>query len=261
MIQKIATYTFWILFLMGTLGLLGFVGKQSAEDVCLGFDVNIAHRNDNRFIDEQDVAKLLANLGYEVRGQRLRDIDLGQIEARLEQNPSVSNAEVYATIDCELKIEIAERMPIARIINSGGSGFYLDRTGNLMPLSSKYTARVMVVNGHVEIPYAAIQSGIESEYVLAKKQWLDDLYQLVSTIHGDPFWKAQIAQLYIDERQEIVLIPKVGNHRILFGDAKDIEPKLDKLMTLYKKGFSKTGWNDYKTINLKFQNQVVCSKK
>ena len=72
---------------------------------------------------------------------------------------------------------------------------------------------------------------------------------------------AQIEQLYVNKEFEIELIPRVGNHRIVVGDATDIKTKLDKLKVFYDKGLNKTGWNEYSVINLKFANQVVCKKR
>jgi cell division protein FtsQ len=48
----------------------------------------------------------------------------------------------------------------------------------------------------------------------------------------------------------------------VFGDAKDFEEKFEKLKTFYTEGLNKTdGWNKYSTINIKYKNQVVCTKK
>ena len=75
------------------------------------------------------------------------------------------------------------------------------------------------------------------------------------------FWNAQIEQVYVNADGELELIPRVGNQTILFGDEKGMEEKFSKLYTFYKEGLSKTGWNQYKTINVTFKDQVVCSKK
>jgi cell division protein FtsQ len=48
----------------------------------------------------------------------------------------------------------------------------------------------------------------------------------------------------------------------VFGEAKDFEEKFEKLKTFYTEGLNKTdGWNKYSTINIKYKNQVVCTKK
>ena len=83
---------------------------------------------------------------------------------------------------------------------------------------------------------------------------------LARYINKDDFWSAQIEQLYVNENGDIELIPRVGNQKIIFGDATQMKEKFNKLFILYTKGFDKTGWNNYSAINLKFNDQVVCTR-
>ena len=66
---------------------------------------------------------------------------------------------------------------------------------------------------------------------------------------------------YIKENKEIELIPRVGNHNILLGNINGYEEKFKKLKLFYSEGVKQTGWNNYKEINLKFKDQIVCVKK
>ncbi|MCF8296880.1 MAG: hypothetical protein K9J13_04975, partial [Saprospiraceae bacterium] len=88
---------------------------------------------------------------------------------------------------------------------------------------------------------------------------INKIFILAKAITKDEFFKAQIEQIYIN-KNEIELIPKVGDHVIIFGSISDMDEKLDKLKLFYIKGLKKTGWNNYKTINLKYRNQIVCTK-
>ncbi len=90
---------------------------------------------------------------------------------------------------------------------------------------------------------------------------IDDIFAVVSFIEKDEFLKAQIQQIFINEKNDIELVPMVGDHKIILGDKKDLDTKFRKLLLLYQKGLSKTGWNQYSIINLKFKNQVICTKK
>ena len=51
-----------------------------------------------------------------------------------------------------------------------------------------------------------------------------------------------------------------GSQVILFGNAEDAKEKLENLKTFYQKVMSQMDWHVYKSINLKYKNQVVCSK-
>ncbi|MBL4624898.1 MAG: hypothetical protein JKY42_07140 [Flavobacteriales bacterium] len=199
------------------------------------------------------------NLGYG-EGMRINQVDISHLERLLNNNSSINHAEVYSTIDGVLKIELDQRNPILRVFTEDGDGYYVDEKGWMMPLSNKFTARVVVANGAVKTSFAlGYKMNVMDE--AQEDQSLKDLYQLASFIDKDSFWNAQIVQLYVKENGDLELIPRVGNHEILFGKAEQVEEKFDKLMIFYKKGLSKTGWNRYKTINLKYNNQVVCTKK
>ena len=89
---------------------------------------------------------------------------------------------------------------------------------------------------------------------------IQKLYIINRYIQEDSFLQAQIEQIYINKSNEIELVPKVGRHLILFGDIDNMETKFENLIVFYEQGMKKAGWKKYKTINLKYSNQVICSK-
>ena len=95
---------------------------------------------------------------------------------------------------------------------------------------------------------------------LDKNRILFKIYSLAKFINKNKFLNTQIEQIYINKENGIELIPKVGKHLILFGDIDNMEEKFENLIAFYKKGLSKVGWDKYKKINLKYKNQVVCTK-
>jgi cell division protein FtsQ len=52
------------------------------------------------------------------------------------------------------------------------------------------------------------------------------------------------------------LIPKIGKHYIILGDAKNLERKFDDIKTLYKDGMPTVGWSKYKGINMKYDGVI-----
>jgi len=65
----------------------------------------------------------------------------------------------------------------------------------------------------------------------------------------------------VNEANEFELIPRVGAHLILFGSIDNYERKFRNLKIFYEQGLNNIGWNKYEKINLKFDNQIVCTKK
>ena len=207
-------------------------------------------------------------MGYGVDTQLISKIDTRKIEQLVYNNPSALKADVYTTVDGKVKIEIKQRKPVLRVFNDSGESFYIDEQGWLMPLSAKFTSRVLVANGFIEVAYSGRYKNTvldEKKVLIHEKDTgrtdiLSDLFLLTKYINESYFWNAQITQLFVNADKEIELIPRVGNHTILFGDISDMDEKFEKLMIFYKKGLTKVGWNTYSQINLKFKNQVVCRK-
>ena len=90
---------------------------------------------------------------------------------------------------------------------------------------------------------------------------MNEIYRFSAFVTEHPFWREQIVQLYVNRQGEFELIPRVGAHQILMGSLDQWERKLKNLELLYEQGFSSYGWNTYGTINLKYTNQVICTKR
>ncbi|MBA3899793.1 MAG: cell division protein FtsQ [Bacteroidetes bacterium] len=254
----------WFLILMGLLVTLGFVYNEQKSLLCTDLKIIIDVDNGHEFIDIKDILAIVNKSGDSIVGQSIAGIDVGKLEKLIENHPSIANAEVYKTINGEINVKVQQRNPIIRIFPVNNDGFYIDEEGEFMPLSSKYSARVLMANGNI-VGGVSTWSGLSIPQImrndsLAKKTILDDLFLLADFINKDEFWKAQIQQVYVDTNREIELIPRVGNHRIIIGDVSGLKEKFEKLMIFYNEGLNKTGWNEYHTINLKYQNQIVCTK-
>jgi len=77
-------------------------------------------------------------------------------------------------------------------------------------------------------------------------------------IDADPFWKAQIAQIELNENNELTLYPQVSKQVIIFGSPEDYEQKFKKLKVFFKQILPQKGWNKYEKVNIKYNNQIVC---
>jgi cell division protein FtsQ len=112
------------------------------------------------------------------------------------------------------------------------------------------------VSGAFKLDKVNLASGYSSKGV----ETLEAVYRYVGLIVQSDFWKAQLQQTYVDRQGNFTAIPQVGNHDIEFGTIDNIENKLIKLATFYEQGMNEARWNKYRTINLKYEDQVVCTK-
>ena len=247
--------------------LMGFAGKQNSQVVCKGVKVNIEDENIKGFIDRNDVMEIIRQKTNKVLGKRMGDININVLEKIMDSNPYVFKAEVYSTIDGWLHVDVKQRTPLLRIINSKDESFYIDEQGKFMPLSEKFAEPVMVASGAIFDNYVQKQVHDSAFYAAQKKdtvlslRTIDQVYNLAKRISADTLWDSMFEQIYVNNNQEIELVSRLGDHVILLGDISDIEDKLQRLRAVYAQGLSATGWEQYDLINLKFKGQVVCRKK
>lgn len=90
------------------------------------------------------------------------------------------------------------------------------------------------------------------------------LLTFVETVEKDSFWRSEVVQIVARSTPagvlEIDLIPRSGRHTIRFGRLDEPQRKLDKLMRFYRGGLSRIGWDEYRTIDIRYKDQVVCRK-
>ena len=264
--KKIAFIVTWCLLVAGLIVSLGFVNREQDELKCKGLDINVNQDNDLYFIDRIDIAQILKDRGDSVVGQPKSTIDVPELEKILNSHAVISNAEVSVSIDGVVKVDVKQRRPLIRIINADGESYYLDDEGKLMPLSDKYTMKVLVANGSLLEPYAGRYmysiDAIGRDTTMRRTSMLDELYAMATYIDADPFWKSQVQQIYVNKDKDMEIVPLAGDQKIIFGDTTAMDEKFKKLMTFYQQGLNVTGWwEKYSTINLKFRNQIVCTKR
>jgi cell division protein FtsQ len=238
--------------------ILGFVSREEKKITFSRVRIIIHDSLDIQFVNSRMIRNVLLRGSNSLTGRSFDDINLQETEDRIKEIKYIKRAEVYTTVAGELVLDIYQRKPEMRIIDRSGQGFYIDREGYVIPLSPNYSPYVMVVNGTIGERYRRVTNIYELD---PENNILADIYKLVKFIQSDRFWDAQIVQIYVNGKGEFELIPRVGAHVIEFGKADNIEEKFEKLWILYSEGFYNKGWNQYDRINLKYNNQAICTKR
>lgn len=254
----------WATIIIYIVVLLPLIGAKKKDIKCERINVRILDETNNFFIEEGDVLSMLNDKGEAIIGTSISSINTNVLEEFLLMHPSVKHANVHTTLQGNVEIKIVQRNPILRIINKNRESFYVDEEGKIMPLSNKYTAHVIVASGNIDLNYtkllAAQNEQIGDNSVDNYNQQLLDLYNLAIYIYRDEFWKAQFEQIYVNGH-DFELIPRVGTHLIELGTVENYKAKLRNLKALYTQGLPQAGWNNYNRINLKYNNQVICTKR
>lgn len=238
----------WASCLAGLVVLMSFIEVKKAEMTCKAIKVFIP--GSQYFIDRQEIDNILEMSSHTLVGRKIDGINIHDLENKLKANPFIEFAKVYADMDGVIHVEVSQRQPILRVMNRFDQDFYVDQHGLKMPLSQNFTARVLAANGFIDELFA---NKVDSLHTALAR----DIFKTADFIRKDSLWDAQIAQIYINEQHEIELIPRVGNQRILLGNADSLSLKFSNLKVFYKQALPMVGWDAYKLINIKYANQVV----
>lgn len=253
------------LWSMGALGLvvsLGFTDREQEQQLCKGLRIRIADQTGHYFIEPGDVLDVLNTKGGKIKGSPMKDINTGLLEKIVYSNPFIGKAEVYSTIDGYVNIDVWQRDPVLRIVNHENEHFYVDDQGVFMPVTDKYSCQVIVASGNIYDDYAEHSLVYSVPFIkdTMAKPMLLQLNEIALFLKQNEFWDAQIEQIYVNEQSEIELIPRIGDHNILIGSSEGLQGKMDNLFLFYQEGINKAGWEKYSKINLKYKDQVICSK-
>ena len=203
-------------------------------------EVEVSFIGDNNlFISKTKVDKLLIQNNDYIKCVSKDILDLKALEKKLSSHEMIENSEVYISINGILKIDIKQRNPYARVISD--SSFYIDNYGTKMPLSDNYSARVLLVHG------------------LNDESKIDYVFKLIKTIRDDEFLNSNVTDILIS-KSDISLRVRNCNFEVLVGDLNNLETKIKNFKAFYQKAYRDKILNNYKKVNLQFNNQIVCTK-
>ncbi|OFY90002.1 MAG: hypothetical protein A2236_13350 [Bacteroidetes bacterium RIFOXYA2_FULL_33_7] len=264
--NKIKNILIWLTIITYLIVSLSFVSTKEKASICSKIEINIVDNTENQFVEEQEIINALKNNGEKLLSYHVDSINTDKIEQIIYQHTSIKKAVVYIEKNEILKIDITQRNPIVRVVNYNNESYYIDQEGYLMPLSKKYTAHVPIVNGNINEPLAKYRNKnlldeTPDDDEFSTNNILKDVFILSKYIYENDIWKSLVEQIYINEKNEFELVPKIGVETIMMGDISDYENKFIRLDYLYKIGFPKTGWRKYKSVNLKYTNQAICTKR
>ncbi len=231
---------------------LSFTGSQQKHITCTNVNVDIDNQTSgNYFIDKATVDNIITNhLNiHSIIGTPVIDLNPHVLQNLLLKNPYIKKVKVYKDIPGNLNIQIIQKRPLARVFTDK-LDYYIDENGGKFTFCNSYTARVPVITGH----FFENTSYTDSMVTPVGKM----VYNYLKAIDTNAYFKSLTEEIYINEEGELTIVPKIGPSEIIFGDDKDLSDKLNKLHTFYSKVLNTVGYNHYKSINLKFRNEVVC---
>ena len=233
----------YLFFFLLTFGLI-FVSFVYKKENNIIFDIS----SENRFLNSEEIFDLTNDI---INDSSI--IDLNFLEEKIKSNKFIKDIEIYNNLNNVVNININQFKPYARLINNIGDDYYIDKNGEIFPVSNKYSERVLLI-------FFKNYKNIDKEKNINFFQNGNEIFKLINYINRNDFYKKQISQINVLKDGEIIMIPQITKQKIYFGNTDNMEIKFKKLELFYKNILPTKGWNYYESVNLKFKNQIVCNK-
>jgi cell division protein FtsQ len=231
-------------------GLIAFTERMKGDVAVRDIQVKIENLNENHFLEDQDILSRMQVDQKHLIGVGVNTLNFKSIEKKIKLDPYIKDAQLYSDLKGNVTVKVKLRRPIARMVRNDGPDGYIAEDGTVMPVSEKFTSRVILISGGYVKTLLRQQNVSETE---AGK----NVMTMLNIIRDDEFWKAQIAELDIDGKTRISIIPQVGDEKIEFGRPEKLETKFKKLRIYYKEILPRVGWNKYNRVNLEYEGQIV----
>lgn len=195
----------------------------------------------NLYFTEYELLKQTADIPLGVKPDSL---DLDAVVHRVEKLDYVRSVKPYIEPSGDLRLTVAERLPIALLVN-GSDRAYVDAEGVRLPVLEGKTPDVPLLYG-----YSAISTDtIKSEDFAQVRDFL-----MRAKING--FGWTTISEVVYDKNDGVVALSHENGVKLIFGQ-NDFETKLENWKAFYTEVIRVKGIQSIQQVDLRFKNQVV----
>ena len=242
-VQTLAT----IVLLAGCVVVMLSASKAQEQKKISGVRISIENEERCQFISKEEVNRSLFERRHmNPRKIAINNIDLKKMEHILSANPWIENAQVFLDNNSTLNIEVTQRVPQLRVFQKNGNSYYIDSSAHILPLSDHYTHYELLFINVPELREDSIGNDLKRKMIA-----------IANFIKRDTFWQAQTAEVVVNGFDNFEIVPVLGTHKILLGNADNIKEKLENVFAFYQNVLNKIGWDRYTGIDARFKNQVV----
>ena len=233
-------------FVLAVLVIVANVARSRAT--VRGIEVDIHYGRVPRLVDEQTVRDSILAAIPDLMRQQVGRVDRQEVAEAAAHVPYLKDVRASMSVSGKAVVRARQRRPIARLYYAGRE-LYFDSEGAVMPATG--SCNVLVAGGDFTEP-------LQPDSLNAQ---MIDLLQLATFLDNQEKYGCLIDQVFIERDRDVMMVPKLGNHVVELGHVENLDEKFSNLLTFYRKGMPRAGWNTYSRISLKYHNQVVCTKK
>lgn len=223
---------------------LAYAYKQDKIEPYRRLDISVNHAEGSTFVNADAINLQLDNLRDTISQISAENINTLEIERKVLEMDNVENVNCVVLNNRTLKIDVVPLIPVARVFDIGsGTDFYINAQGKRM--RSRATSRI-------DVPVVIGDFSWKSEPV--------SVLPIIEYLKKNPDMGAAVSAIKVSRKGDIYLVPMIKGHVVCFGDNSNVEDKMKRLMTFYRKVLPVKGWEYYDTISVKWNGQIVANR-
>lgn len=216
---------------------------KSRDEVCNEIMVEVLNDDSTHFVTPAGVIHELERNHIIVKGKPVWQINVEDIEAKLGESQYIESVQCLFENGGRLKIKVEQIVPVMRVFD-GNQSYYVNKDGKRMTAVSTFFANVPIIEGHFTKKYSPLR-----------------LLPLVKYVENDSALRSLVTMYCVHDTNNIYIVPSIHGHVVNIGNCDDFEGKFEKLKLFYKKVMPVKGWMHYDTISVKWNHQVVATKR
>lgn len=256
MVKKILSILAWVVTGAALVALFIVARESYLQRPVHAINVNINRVNENGFVKKDAV---LAELDSICHNANIGTVNMMAIGNRLKSQPWIEHSSSFVDLGGNLNVNIKEYHPVLRVFGRNGNTAYLTEEGMLLPQSAGFTPYVLIASGNFDLESASLRHRL-CDTVEADRNLIGAM-KVFEAIGRNEFMSNSIGQIYCNRNNEYEIVARDIDARIMLGDTCNLDDKLTRLEIFMKQKTGSSEITEMKTINLKYKNQVVCTKR
>lgn len=243
--MKLIVRTILLLILTALLvaGMLWARGK-SRDTVCKRIDIEVVNDDSTSFVTRNGIEQELNQRGLMPTGKPIWQANCEVIERELSKWEYIEAVQCYKDETLGVVyVRVQQIVPVMRVFD-GTASYYINRNGKRMTANDAFRADVPVVEGRFTSKFPPTR-----------------LLPMIEYVESDSLLHSLVTMYSVADSNNIYIVPGICGHVVNMGTPDGFKQKFRKLLLFYRKVMPKMGWSTYDTISVKWDHQVVATRR
>lgn len=241
--KKLIKWSVLSLLMIYIVGALVWSHAEAARHTLSDIDVEISGKGQLGTITPDNVKGVLEKYPEPIIGAKVHTVNTLDVADYLRKFNNFESVECVITSHGKLLVKVVPVIPELRVFD-GDKSYYINKDGKIIDSNARFFVDVPVVSGEFD-----------------KKFTPSHLLPVVRFINSDKTLSQLVGMIYAQDKDNILLVPRIRGHVINLGDTTRLAEKRDAILTAYHKILPNKGWETYDTISVKFKGQIVATRR